>query len=187
MSRRHNPLTLSSAGALRANGSCADSPNPERNAVGTRRAPLIGMIYGIPRARRSVRPAIRRIVMAGTGPIELAVVVLCVVLSAFFSSSEAAFLSVQRTARLAHLVQEGVPAARRVSRMLANPGRLLSTILLGNNVVNVAFTAITTALILDVISDQGTGLVVATVVGTATLLILGESYRRRSRYGFRWA
>ena len=112
--------------------------------------------------------------MAGTVPIDLAVVVLCVVLSAFFSSSEAAFLSVQRTARLAHLVQEGVPSARRVSRMLDDPGRLLSTILLGNNLVNVAFTAIITALILDAMSDQGTGIVVATVVGTATLLILGE-------------
>ena len=112
--------------------------------------------------------------MTGTVPIDLAVVVLCVVLSAFFSSSEAAFLSIQRTARLAHLVQEGVPAARRVSRMLEDPGRLLSTILLGNNLVNVTFTAIITALILDVISDQGTGIVVATVAGTVTLLILGE-------------
>ena len=112
--------------------------------------------------------------MTGTVPIDLAVVVLCVVLSAFFSSSEAAFLSIQRTARLAHLVQEGVPTARRVSRMLEDPGRLLSTILLGNNLVNVAFTAIITALILDVISDQGTGIVVATVAGTVTLLILGE-------------
>ena len=112
--------------------------------------------------------------MAETGPTELAVIVLCVFLSGFFSSSEAAFLSVQRTARLAHLVQEGVPAARRVSNMLEEPGRLLSTILLGNNLVNVAFTAITTALVLDIISDESTGLIVATVAGTATLLVFGE-------------
>ena len=112
--------------------------------------------------------------MMGTNLTELIIVVLCVILSSFFSSSEAAFLSVRRTARLAHLVKSGVPAAGRVERMLDEPGRLLSTILLGNNAVNVAFTAIVTVLILDVIKDEGTGLVVATIVGTATLLVFGE-------------
>ena len=112
--------------------------------------------------------------MLGTNLTELAIVVLCVFLSAFFSSSEAAFLSVQRTARLAHLVKADVPAAARVARMLDEPGRLLSTILLGNNLVNVAFTALITVLILDVVKDEGTGLVVATAVGTAILLVFGE-------------
>ena len=112
--------------------------------------------------------------MTGTGPTEVAVIVLLVILSAFFSSSEAAFLSVQRTARLAHLVKGGMPAARRVAEMLEDPGRLLSTILLGNNLVNVAFTALITALILNVIDNRGTGLIVATVAGTTTLLLLGE-------------
>jgi len=112
--------------------------------------------------------------MTGTGPTEVAVIVLLVILSAFFSSSEAAFLSVQRTARLAHLVKGGMPAARRVAEMLEEPGRLLSTILLGNNLVNVGFTALTTALILNVIDNRGTGLIIATVAGTTTLLLLGE-------------
>ena len=110
----------------------------------------------------------------GTDFTELAIVVLCVFLSAFFSSSEAAFLSVQRTPRLAHLVKADVPAAARVARMLEDPGRLLSTILLGNNLVNVAITALITVLILDVVKDEGAGLVVATAVGTATLLVFGE-------------
>ena len=112
--------------------------------------------------------------MMGTDLTELAIVVLCVFLSAFFSSSEAAFLSVRRTARLAHLVKAEVPAASRVARMLDEPGRLLSTILLGNNLVNVVFTALITVLILDVVKDEGTGLVVATAVATATLLMFGE-------------
>ena len=106
--------------------------------------------------------------------VELAVVVLCVLLSAFFSSAEAAFLSVQRTARLTHLVKTGVPAATRVARMLDEPGRLLSTILLGNNLVNVAFTALVTILVLDVVKDEGVGLLAATAIGTATLLVFGE-------------
>ena len=112
--------------------------------------------------------------MAGTGLTEMAVLVLCVILSAFFSSSEAAFLSAQRTARLAHLAKKGVPAARRVAKMLEEPGRLLSTILLGNNLVNVAFTAVITAVVLNEIDDQRTGLVIATATGTTTLLLLGE-------------
>ena len=112
--------------------------------------------------------------MMETNLTELAILVLCVFLSAFFSSSEAAFLSVQRTARLAHLVRSEMPAAVRVARMLDEPGRLLSTILLGNNLVNVALTALVTALILDVVKDEGTGLVIATAIGTAILLVFGE-------------
>jgi putative hemolysin len=122
----------------------------------------------------SPRTGRRRVVMMGTGLTELAILVLCVFLSACFSSSEAAFLSVRKTARLAHLVRGEVPAAVRVARMLEEPGRLLSTILLGNNLVNVALTALITALTLDVVKDEGTGLVVATAIGTAILLVFGE-------------
>ncbi len=112
--------------------------------------------------------------MTGTIPIEVAILVLCIILSAFFSSAEAAFLSVQRTTSLAHLVKGGVPAARKVAEMLKEPGRLLSTILLGNNLVNVAFTAVITAVVLNEIDDQRTGLVIATATGTTILLILGS-------------
>jgi len=112
--------------------------------------------------------------MTGTVPTEVVILVLCIILSAFFSSAEAAFLSVQRTTSLAHLVKGGVPAARKVAEMLKEPGRLLSTILLGNNLVNVAFTAVITAVVLNEIDDQRTGLVIATATGTTILLILGE-------------
>ena len=115
----------------------------------------------------------------GTDLTGLTIVMLFVFLSAFFSSAEAAFLSVQKTARLAHLVKAGVPAAARVSGMLDEPGRLLSTILLGNNLANVAFTVLITALILDVVEDEGTGLLVATAVGTVTLLVFGEILPKR--------
>ena len=93
--------------------------------------------------------------------------------SAFFSSSEAAFLSLQKT-RLAHLVNAGAPGARRVVGMISQPERLLSTILLGNNLVNVAFTALVTVLIVRLLGE-GRGVVVATALGTAVLLIVGET------------
>jgi putative hemolysin len=86
--------------------------------------------------------------MQDEGFLSLVLVGVFLVLSGFFSSSEAAFLSVQRT-RIAHLVSEGVPGARRVANMVSNPERLLATILLGNNVVNVAFTSVVTVAILN--------------------------------------
>ena len=95
------------------------------------------------------------------------------ILSAFFSSSEAAFLSLQKT-RITHLVSTGVPGATRVANMASEPERLLSTILLGNNLVNVAFAALITVMVVSALGE-GTGVVVATGVATAVLLIVGET------------
>ena len=100
-------------------------------------------------------------------------IVVFLVLSAFFSSSEAAFLSFQKT-RLSHLVNINVPGAKRVSLMIANMERLLSTILLGNNLVNVAFSAIITILSVELLGGGPLAVGFATLVGTALLLIFGE-------------
>lgn len=94
-------------------------------------------------------------------------------ISAFFSSSEAAFLSL-RKARIAHLASTGTPGAELVQSMTRQPERLLSTILLGNNLVNVAFTALVTVMVVSALGE-GRGVLVATGVGTLALLILGET------------
>ena len=114
--------------------------------------------------------------MSGEEAASLALLLGFLVLSAFFSSSEAAFLSLQRT-RIAHLLSEGVPGARRVANMLNEPERLLSTILLGNNLVNVAFSAVITVVVLNRVGqeNEGVGVVIATIIGTVTLLLLGET------------
>ena len=114
--------------------------------------------------------------MSGEEAASLALLLGFLVLSAFFSSSEAAFLSLQRT-RIAHLLSEGVPGARRVANMLNEPERLLSTILLGNNLVNVAFSAVITVVVVNRLDqyNEGVGVVVATIIGTVTLLLLGET------------
>ena len=114
--------------------------------------------------------------MSGEEAASLALLIGFLVLSAFFSSSEAAFLSLQRT-RIAHLLSEGVPGARRVANMLNEPERLLSTILLGNNLVNVAFSAVITVVVVNRLDqyNEGVGVVVATIIGTVTLLLLGET------------
>ena len=114
--------------------------------------------------------------MSGAEAASLALLLGFLVLSAFFSSSEAAFLSLQRT-RIAHLLSEGVPGARRVADMLNEPERLLSTILLGNNLVNVAFSAVITVVVVNRVGqeNEGLGVVIATILGTVTLLLLGET------------
>jgi putative hemolysin len=125
--------------------------------------------------------------------INIPLMVVFLIFSAFFSSSEAAFLSLQRT-RIAHLVTSGVPGSERIASMIGQPERLLSTILLGNNLVNVAFTALVTVLIVKIDAlGEGGGIVVATVVGTTALLIIGEiipktiAWRNAERAAFLYA
>jgi len=94
--------------------------------------------------------------------------------SAFFSSAESAFLTLQNTPRLQHLVGIGDQKALRIQKMLKSPERLLATILLGNNLVNILFASLVTILVMDFIVDELVGVIVATIVGTALLLIFGE-------------
>ena len=107
---------------------------------------------------------------------------ICILLSAFFSSSEAAYLKLERV-RLAHLVNTGRPGAKRIASWIESPERLLSTILLGNNLVNVAFTALITVVALDLLGEgrEGIATVIATVVGTALLLVFGETHTQNYR------
>ena len=72
----------------------------------------------------------------------VALLIGLLVLSAFFSSSETAFLSLQRL-KLEHYVREGRPGAKAVSSLLLQPGKLLSAILIGNNLVNAAAATMT--------------------------------------------
>ncbi len=111
--------------------------------------------------------------MSGVEIGELLIAGVLVILSAFFSSAESAFLALQNTARLRHLVSIGSQGAVRVDEMLREPGRLLSTILLGNNLVNIGFTALVTAITLSFIKE-GTGIAASTAVATTILLLLGE-------------
>ena len=107
--------------------------------------------------------------------VRLALVFGLLALSAFFSSSEVAFLSLQRT-RMAHLVSEGVPGARRLADMIGEPERLLATILLGNNIVNNATTAVITVVVIAMIGsgDGPVGVAIATTASTVVLVVFGE-------------
>ncbi|MEE8353362.1 MAG: DUF21 domain-containing protein, partial [Dehalococcoidales bacterium] len=112
---------------------------------------------------------------SGTVILYLVLLFVCVVLSAFFSSSETAFLSLQRV-RLKHEVNTKVKGAERVARLIEQPGRLLSTILLGNNLVNTAAAALATALAMELWDENPGGAVaVATAAVTVVLLVFAET------------
>ena len=99
---------------------------------------------------------------------------ICLVLSAFFSSSETAFIALPR-ARLIHLLNIGRPKAELVDRMIRRPDRLLATVLLSNNLVNTAAAALGTAVALSLIEDDRLAVLAATVGVTTLLLIFSET------------
>jgi len=110
--------------------------------------------------------------MSGEETLYLVLLVVCLLLSAFFSSSETAFISLQRV-RLKHDVNIKVRGAERVARMVERPERLLSTILLGNNLVNTAAAALATALAVARWPDHG--ILISTIGVTVILLIFCET------------
>jgi putative hemolysin len=97
----------------------------------------------------------------------------CLILSAFFSGSETAFFSLQRF-RVEHLLDTKVKGVERVAKMIERPEKFLSTILLGNTLVNTAAAALATALAVSV-WGQEQGVLFATIGVTVVLLIFAET------------
>jgi CBS domain containing-hemolysin-like protein len=92
-------------------------------------------------------------------------------LSAFFSATETAVFALRRV-DLEKWKEEGNRRAMRIARMLEKPGRLIATILIGNEVVNVAISSVTAAVLLPLYPRYGEPL--AFVLGTLGILILGD-------------
>ncbi|MGN5519769.1 HlyC/CorC family transporter [Halopseudomonas sp. Lyrl_26] len=101
----------------------------------------------------------------------LLILALLIVCSAFFSSSETGMMSLNRY-RLKHLSKKGNQSARRAERMLGRPDRLLGTILVGNNIVNILAASLATIVAVRIWGDAG--IAVATVALTVVILIFGE-------------
>jgi putative hemolysin len=102
---------------------------------------------------------------------ESVLLLILVILSAFFSGSETALMSVNRV-RIRELSNQGDKNARLVDKLLQNHTRLLTTILIGNNLVNIAASSIATALAIDIFGNKGVG--IATGIVTFIILIFGE-------------
>jgi putative hemolysin len=93
------------------------------------------------------------------------------VLSAFFSSSETALMSMDRM-RIKYLSDKNYPGARKLEALIDDPEGLLSTILVGNNLVNIAVSVFATTLLIDLFGSRGEYLTI--LILTPLLLIFAE-------------
>jgi Mg2+/Co2+ transporter CorB len=103
----------------------------------------------------------------------VAALVLLLILSAFFSGSETSMMAVNRY-RLRHLAQTGHGGARLAEWLLAQTDRLLSVILLGNNLVNAAAAALVTVIAFRLFGENELALSLATLSVTFLILVFSE-------------
>lgn len=101
------------------------------------------------------------------------ILAVLIVLSGFFSATETAFFSMNKI-RIKSLAGDGNRKAKKAFKLSEDMDSLLSTILIGNNIVNIATTAIATLLFAELLHDQELGATVATIVITVVVLMFGE-------------
>lgn len=101
---------------------------------------------------------------------QLIILIILLMLSAFFSSAETALTTVNRI-RIRSLADDGNKRAKTVLKITDNSGKMLSAILIGNNIVNVAAASITTSL---AYSLGGSAVAIANAVITIAILLFGE-------------
>ncbi len=97
--------------------------------------------------------------------------ILLIILSAYFSGSETAMMALNRY-RLKHLANKGNSGAKRASRLLERPDRLLGVILIGNNFVNFTAASIATIIALRLLGESAVA--IAPIACTLIFLILAE-------------
>lgn len=104
--------------------------------------------------------------------ISISIILFCIVMSAYFSATETAFSSLSRV-RIKNMAEKGDKKAQLVLDLSENYDKLLSTILIGNNVVNILSASLATTIFIKMLgNDVGSG--VATLVTTIVVLIFGE-------------
>ena len=102
---------------------------------------------------------------------QLVVLIVLLLLSGFFSSAETALFSISR-AKARHIAKERGLTNSLIKKMKDDPHRLLSTILIGNNMVNVGAAALATSITIGLVASHAVG--IATGLMTALILIFGE-------------
>lgn len=97
--------------------------------------------------------------------------IIMVVVSAYFSGSETGMMTLNRY-RLRHQAKQGNRAAKRVEKLLRKPDRLISLVLIGNNLVNILASAIGTIVGMRLYGDAGVA--IATGILTFVVLVFAE-------------
>ena len=104
-------------------------------------------------------------------PGNIIILIVLILFSAYFSATETAFSSLNRI-KLKNMAQDGNRRAKKTLLLCEKYDKLLSTILIGNNIVNIMSTSIATALFVALLAEKGVA--VSTVVMTVVVLIFGE-------------
>lgn len=110
---------------------------------------------------------------------QLIILLILIALSAFFSSAETALTTVNKL-KIRSLAEEGVTSAKTLQKLFENPTKMLSTILIGNNIVNLSASSLTTTLTISICNNIGInenasiGIGIGTGILTILILIFGE-------------
>ncbi|SFH18041.1 Mg2+ and Co2+ transporter CorB, contains DUF21, CBS pair, and CorC-HlyC domains [Lachnospiraceae bacterium NLAE-zl-G231] len=104
--------------------------------------------------------------------VTLIIILLCIIMSAYFSATETAFSSLNRI-RIKNMADKGNKRAALVLKLSEDYDRLLSTILIGNNIVNIACASLSTLLFVRLLGEDA-GASVSTAVTTVIVLVFGE-------------
>lgn len=110
--------------------------------------------------------------MDGSSTLQIIIMVILVMMSAYFSATETAFSSLNKT-RLKTMAEDGNKKAILALKLSENYDKLISTILIGNNIVNIALASMGTIFFIHHINES-MGPTVSTVVITIAVLIFGE-------------
>ena len=101
------------------------------------------------------------------------IIVICIFMSAYFSATETAFSTFNKI-KMKGLAEKGNKKAELVLKLSDDFDKLITTILIGNNIVNILSTALGTLLFVGLLKNESLGTTVSTVVLTLTVLIFGE-------------
>lgn len=105
--------------------------------------------------------------------LQIIIMIGLVIMSAYFSATETAFTSINKT-RLKTLAEKENKKAELVLHISEQFDKLISTILIGNNIVNITLASMGTVLFIDLMQNEGLGTTLSTVVITVIVLIFGE-------------
>ena len=103
--------------------------------------------------------------------LQIVILLILLFLSAFFSSAETALTTVNKI-RMRNLAEDGYKPAKNVLKVIEDPAKMLSAILIGNNIVNLSASSLATTIAMDLYGKQWVG--VATGILTLLILVFGE-------------
>ncbi|MCL1986583.1 MAG: hemolysin family protein [Firmicutes bacterium] len=104
---------------------------------------------------------------------EIILAVVLIMISAFFSMSETSLTALNKY-KIKAMAEEKIKRAKQVEKATENKDRLLSSILIGNNLSNIALGSIATTLAMSIAGNNATSIIIATGLATLILLIFGE-------------